>query len=175
MIVFEWYVIMCESKNMHQKDMWLKLWITCSKYVNRCGIVSRHGWGDLYDHLNEQESSHLHFNNKQDIHINSKNYGSYGKCLVSSEKNIQLIHATLSFTPSSCQKIHNLFHGLAFFLSLSKCTLPQLFVGGIIPHITICFFLQYNYEGVFDLSNHPKLLSRQSSHLRDKCCFHTVS
>jgi hypothetical protein len=91
MIVFEWYVIMSESKNMHQKDMtlWFKIWITCSKYVNRCGIVSQYGWGDLvYDHLNEQEPSHLHFDNKQDIHINFKNYGSSGKCLVSSEKNI---------------------------------------------------------------------------------------
>ena len=51
---FEWRVVKCECKSMHQKDLCVRgYWTTCSIFVNHCRFKSHHNWGggDEYDHL----------------------------------------------------------------------------------------------------------------------------
>ena len=49
--ILERYVVKCESKNRHQKDMMClqRDWTTCWIFVNQSRPNSQHDWGNLYD------------------------------------------------------------------------------------------------------------------------------
>ena len=46
-LVFEWYVVRCESKTSTKKTCVLRDWATCSKYANHCRLHGQHDGGVL--------------------------------------------------------------------------------------------------------------------------------
>ena len=50
--IFEWYVVICDSKNRYETDMCLKeIGLRAQNMITIFRLNSQHKWGDLYDYL----------------------------------------------------------------------------------------------------------------------------
>lgn len=83
--IFKWYVVgQCDSKNGHQKHIMCLIevinYTACSRCANHSKHNSQHNWEDYMTNL-----IIIHYDNelqKQDIHMNSKNYEKNFYCSI---------------------------------------------------------------------------------------------